>query len=129
MTVSRSKGLVPVSGKEIHSSDFNNSPSVGLCLFSRFCSRALSSITRSAFGCPTRSRALALTAFTAEKVFFLAFFLGMSGLPRTNVALPLGRIRSYNKFVTVAGGRNGRTRLLRREIRAKNTHTYLSALR
>jgi hypothetical protein len=34
-------------------------------------------MTRSGLGWPTRSRALALTAFTVEKVRFLARFFGI----------------------------------------------------
>jgi hypothetical protein len=44
-------------------------------------SRVVLGITRSGLGWPTRSRALAFTALTAEKVFFLARFFGISDRP------------------------------------------------
>lgn len=47
------------------------------CFWPRLVSRAVLGITRSGFGWPTRARALALTALTVEKVFFLARFPGI----------------------------------------------------
>jgi len=37
-------------------------------------------MTRSGLGWPTRARALALTALTAEKIFFLTRFFGICAL-------------------------------------------------
>jgi hypothetical protein len=51
------------------------SASVGLCFDLRRSARGLSSMTRSALGWPTRARAFALTALTAEN--FFAFFFVM----------------------------------------------------
>jgi len=61
-----------------YSSAPRNSVNVVLCLDLRFCSRGTAAMTRSGLGWPTRSRALALIAFTAENVFFFArFFAAM----------------------------------------------------
>ena len=93
-----------------------------------FAHAAQSSITRSGLGWPTRSRALALTAFTVENVFFFARFFALSRVS-PNVTLPLNPCYPYNAFVTVTGGYHGRARFFRRKIRAKDTYSNLSALR
>jgi hypothetical protein len=63
---------------------------VALCLLLRFRSRTVSSITRSAFGWPTRSRALALTAFTAENVFFFVRFFAIPKVENQRNTFPQG---------------------------------------
>ncbi len=52
------------------------------CFWPRFSSREVLGRTRSGLGWPTRARALALTALTAENVLFLAGFFGICACSR-----------------------------------------------
>jgi hypothetical protein len=67
-------------------------------------------------GWPTRSRALALTAFTVEKVFFLARFFGIFIAPaRGSLDLCVGRLQ-IDRVCRRLGGQRGAAIVLQSSI-------------